>query len=269
MGGHHAASGAAAWVAVTATAPFAFGWHPVSYVGVVTGSVVCAGAALLPDADHHDGTIANSLPPVSHWVCRGVEKISGGHRHGTHSVVGIALMTALAWLLGHWRLHTDRFGTIELGAGLMTILLASYALKALKLVPGRHFAPWTGSLVMAAFVALFAPDEWAWLPLAVGVGCVVHVFGDMLTTNGVPLLWPWTPRPPRRWRRMNGPNDIWRSGGNMALPVLGDAGSVREWILLVPVSAYALLGVVWALLEQMGFDTGAVWASVVAAVTPG
>ena len=35
MGGHHAASGAAAWIAVTSSAPIAFGWYPgVSDIGV-------------------------------------------------------------------------------------------------------------------------------------------------------------------------------------------------------------------------------------------
>lgn len=78
MGGHHAACGAAAWVAVTSTAPYTLGFYPVSDVGVITGAIVCAGAALLPDADHHSGTIAHSLPPVSEGVANLVETISGG-----------------------------------------------------------------------------------------------------------------------------------------------------------------------------------------------
>ncbi|GMA26228.1 metal-dependent hydrolase [Luteimicrobium album] len=261
MGGHHAASGAAAWVAVTATAPFAFGWYPVSHVGVATGAVVCAGAALLPDADHHDGTIANSLPPVSHWVCRAVGAVSGGHRHGTHSVLGIAVFTGLAWLLGHWRMTVDGFGVVDVGAGVMAVLLAAYALKALRLVRGK-VAPWLGALTLATLVAFFSPTEWTWLPLAVGIGCAVHVVGDMLTTGGVPLLWPVRHRPPRWWASTNVLNDVWKRGGNVALPILGDAGSRREWALLVPVSAYAVLGVGWALLEQMGFDTADAYARV-------
>lgn len=264
MGGHHAACGAAAWVAATATAPFAFGWYPVSYVGVATGALVCAGAAVLPDADHHDGTIANSLPPLSHWVCRGVAAVSGGHRHGTHSLVGVAAFTGLAWLAGHWRVDVERFGTVDVGAGVLGLLLASYALKALKLVKGT-VAPWLASLTLAVLIALFAPTEWTWLPLAVGIGCAVHVVGDLLTTDGVPLGWPIRPRPPRWWASTNGLNDLWRRGGNVAVPILGDAGSWREWALLVPVGAYAVLGVGWALLEQMGFDTTDAYSRVAAA----
>ena len=37
---------------------------------------------------------------------------------------------------------------------------------------------------------------------------------------------------------------MWKPGGRIAIPVLGRAGSVREWLLCVPVSAYALAGLV-------------------------
>ena len=119
MGANHAATGAAAWIAVTSTAPFALGWHPVSSVGVMTGAVVCAGAALLPDADHHNGTFAHSLPPVSEWVSDAVETVAGGHRQGTHSFLGIAVFTALAWLAGLVTVETASFGTVYVGGGLL------------------------------------------------------------------------------------------------------------------------------------------------------
>jgi membrane-bound metal-dependent hydrolase YbcI (DUF457 family) len=265
MGGHHAASGAAAWVAVTASAPFAFDWYPVSPAGVATGALMCAGAALLPDCDHHAGTIAHSLPPVSHWICQGVEKISGGHRHGTHSLLGIAVFTGLAWLLAHWRMHTAAFGVVDLGAGLLAILLASYALRALRLVRGKVL-PWAVSVGLAFCVAVFSPTQWDWLPVAVGIGCAVHVLGDFLTTDGVPLLWPVHHRPPRWWASNSGLKDLWHHGGNVAFPVLGDAGSWREWMLLVPVSVYAVGGVAWALLERLGFDATGTYTHAVSAV---
>ena len=57
---------------------------------------------------------------------------------------------------------------------------------------------------------------------------------------------------------------FWRSGGNIAIPILGNAGSVREWIFLVPVSLYAIVGILWAFLNEMGYDTMAVWNQIVA-----
>ncbi|MBD8077632.1 metal-dependent hydrolase [Cellulosimicrobium arenosum] len=255
MGANHAATGAAAWIAVTSTAPFALGLHPVSSVGVMTGAVVCAGAAVLPDADHHNGTFAHSLPPVSEWVSDAVEAVSGGHRNGTHSFLGIAVFTALAWAAGLLTIQTESFGTVYVGGGVLAVLLIALALKALRLTRRGRLAPWLTSLTVAALVALFAPEEWNWLPVAVGLGVTVHVLGDVLTTNGAPLLWPVRFRAPRRVRRSLVLDDVWRPGGSFAVPLLGSTGSVREWLLATAVGLYATVGFTWSALDQMGFDT--------------
>ncbi|WP_265523587.1 metal-dependent hydrolase [Oerskovia flava] len=267
MGGHHAACGAAAWVAVTSTAPYTLGLYPVSDVGVVTGAIVCAGAALLPDADHHNGTIAHSLPPVSEAVADVVEKISGGHRKGTHSILGVAVFTALAWAAGLVTHESETFGTVAVGAGVVAILLVAFALKALKLTRGGKLGPWIASVTIAAIIALLAPEEWNWLPVAVALGTSVHILGDVVTTGGCPLLWPIRFRSPRRVRRTPILKDVWRPGGNMALPILGNAGSRREWILMTPVSIYAVGGVLWALLTQMGLDTTGTYELVLGRIT--
>ena len=47
-----------------------------------------------------------------------------------------------------------------------------------------------------------------WVPAALGLGWLVHLIGDMLTTGGVPLLWPYRRR--------------------VAWPVLARTGSARE-----------------------------------------
>lgn len=255
MGGHHAASGAAAWVAVTSTGPLALGIHPVSDVGVMTGAIVCAGAALLPDADHRSGTIAHSLPPLSEALTRGVAAISGGHRNGTHSFLGIAVFTALAWAAGLLTVETETFGTIGVGAAVVTVLLVAFALKALKLTRNKKFGPWAASLTIAAIITLLAPEEWNWLPVAVALGTSVHILGDVLTTGGCPLLWPIEIKSPRWVRNAIVIDNVWRPGGHFAVPLLGDAGSWREWLVMIPVSLYATFGVLWALLTQMGFDT--------------
>ena len=102
MGGHHAASGAAAWVALTASTPIALGLYPVSEVGIMTGALVCAGAALLPDADHHSGTIAHSLPPVSEGVARGIAAVSG-----VLIAAAFLLMLVMEWTVGLTRRMRD------------------------------------------------------------------------------------------------------------------------------------------------------------------
>src|SRR5256885_6898424 len=103
MGHTHALSGAAAWLAVTPLVSdhallhqYAMSLSPTQ---IAAGTLVCAGAALLPDMDHHDGTIANTFGIVTRLICRFVAWISGGHRHATHSLLFAAGMGAGAWWL--------------------------------------------------------------------------------------------------------------------------------------------------------------------------
>jgi membrane-bound metal-dependent hydrolase YbcI (DUF457 family) len=225
---------------------FDVGWplFEASPTGIVVGALVTAGAALLPDADHRSATIAQSLPPVSNAVCAGIGAIAGGHRNGTHSLVGIAGFVTLAWFAGHWTLQTPLWGTVYLGAGLVSLLLVSFAAKVLGILPdGVQKLPWILAVPLAVFVALCAPDEQDWFPLAVAIGSTVHVAGDLLTTGGCNLIWPFRFRRPKFMHKTPVIRWIWRRGGHLSIPVLGDAGSWREWLMLVPVSLYAIIGV--------------------------
>lgn len=263
MGGHHAATGAAAWIAITTNfqlptgrlaeqfiwlpdaIPLGFGLLQQSPIAGVAGAMVCAGAALLPDADHRRATIAHSLPPVSNAICAGIGEVSGGHRNGTHSLLGIAAFTFMAWILGLWTMQNSHFGLIYPGAGLLAVLLVSFALKALKFIPDTMARlPWIIAVPAGVFVAVFSPDEQHWLVLAVAVGCAVHIAGDMLTVGGCNLIWPIRIRSPRLLRRVPLLKDVWKPGGRVAFPILGRAGSWREWLLCVPVSIYAIAGLV-------------------------
>jgi hypothetical protein len=75
----------------------------------------------------------------------------------------------------------------------------------------------------------------------------------MITTGGVPLLWPIVIKPPRFLRKLPVINDVWRANGAFSVPLLGRAGSRREWLVLIPVSAYAMVGMcvaAWALAQS-------------------
>ncbi|WP_026556771.1 metal-dependent hydrolase [Arthrobacter sp. 35W] len=262
MGAHHAACGAAAWIAISTQfdipltalqqiAPalpdqlvLGMGLIDVSPMGVLTGALVTAGAALLPDADHHNATIAHSLPPLSNALCRGLGKMSGGHRHGTHSIIGIVFFVLIAWLAGMWTLEVENFGTIFPGAGLLSVLLVAFAAKVLAIIPDTmQKCPWALGLATGAFIMFFAPQMQGWFPVAMGVGATVHILGDMLTTGGCNLIWPFAIKPPKFWRKIPVLSSIWRPNGNMALPLLGNAGSWREWLMLVPVAVYTVVAV--------------------------
>jgi membrane-bound metal-dependent hydrolase YbcI (DUF457 family) len=240
MGGHHAATGAAAWVAITATAPGLVGAHllPLAPGETALGALLCAGAALLPDADHRQATAAHSAGVVSEAAASLVSTVSGGHRHGTHSPLVAAVVVALAWAAWHlsW-ITSDRFSISWWVCGAAMALLAAFALKVLKIL-GSWTLAWLIGASAAAVVCVLWPSFLPLLPAIVVVGIVVHLAGDFLTTGGLPLFWPLRVPGPALV-----PHWLWSRGGYVALPVLGDAGSWREWLLLVPISLYALWGV--------------------------
>jgi len=241
MGGHHAVCGAAVWVGLTATAPVIPALHmlPMTPAETALGALLCAGAALGPDADHAQATTAHSAGIVSKAATTMVGAVSGGHRHGTHAplvAVGVAL---LAWASIHygWLANTARFTWAWWLCVAVICTMMLLAVKVLKLVPTWPRA-WLVGLGTAAAVTLLWPDFLPVLPVIVAVGWCTHLAGDLLTTGGLPLAWPF---------RLPGPafvpDAIWGKNGYFSLPVLGNVGSGREWLLCVPISLYALFGV--------------------------
>jgi membrane-bound metal-dependent hydrolase YbcI (DUF457 family) len=165
-------------------------------VAAVTGAVLTAGAALLPDLDHPDASVSRTFGFMTEGFAWAVGHVSGGHRHGTHSAAGVAVFTGLAVLAA-------AFGHTPAGLaclGLLAALLLASALRALRL--GGH----SGDLLALAAAAVMA---WTGaglsvLPWAVALGTATHIAGDMLTTEGCPLAMPLTSRHywllPRRLR---------------------------------------------------------------------
>lgn len=241
MGHGHATMGAAAWVALVAPAPFGFSVLSLDPVGVAVGAVATAGAALLPDADHHNGTIAHALPPVTTVMTGAIEGISGGHRHATHSLVGAAVFAVGAYALSFPRI-VFQGREVQIGSAVLLLFLATFALKALK-ITHKWFDAWLLSLAVAAALTWYAPDQYWWLPLSVGVGAVIHLLGDLLTVQGLALFWPFVPKPPVA-------TPFWKENGYMSVPVLGTAGSGREWLFVVLIDVYLL----WALLSMYAPD---------------
>ncbi|WP_349827527.1 metal-dependent hydrolase [Brevibacterium litoralis] len=268
MGGHHATTGAALGIAVAGTSALTLGLvDGVRTTEVLAVTLMTAGAALLPDVDHHNGSIANSLPgfgplpSVTEVLCRIVANLSGGHRRGTHSLLGLAVFVLLTALLG--RFVVDIRGVpVSIGAGLLGIVLAAFALDALRISRAGRVWPWLLALAAGVYLALEFPTAGWVLPLSVGLGCAVHVLGDMLTTGGVPLLWPVVVKPPRALSRIPGLNAIWKRSGLFAVPVLGNAGSAREWALCSLVSIYVVaalaaeIGILAPTLSALGALTG-------------
>jgi membrane-bound metal-dependent hydrolase YbcI (DUF457 family) len=175
MGKTHALSGVTAWLAAVPVIDqvVALGWREVA-----AGAVITAGAAMLPDLDHPSSSIARSWGPITRLLSRLVARVSGGHRHATHSLLFALLCGGLAWwagLAGGWWVLTPVF------------LVASLAIGTLYRSKGPRNEALAAGLALAVHLGEVRTD---WLGLAIGLGCLAHVLGDMLTPERCPLLWP-------------------------------------------------------------------------------
>lgn len=240
MGIHHSISGSAAWVAVTSTVPYTLGLDPLPVSSVLLGALVTAGAALLPDADHHNATIAQSGGFVTKGIAGVASTVSGGHRHGMHSILAIGGFTLGAVLAARWEATVPVLGLIPAGSALLMLALVAFASKALHFSKGGMLKLWAGAALVVIAVLQFAPQELEWLPKSVMLGVILHLLGDIITVGGVPLLWPWIPKPPKSLEHAPILNAMWQQNGYMAVPVLGKAGSKREWVMCAGLSVYAV-----------------------------
>ena len=225
MGLGHALLGTATWsVAATITMP-AFGMEVTPTI-LIAGAIPIAGAALIPDIDHPNGSIANSGGIITRTIATISQKLSGGHREGTHQLWFFAAVSILAFattgLIGIW------------GAIAWYLILSAFGAQALAKTELHQrfnkiwrsntgiFAKlycWAFAAVATVFaIWVFGLDDtsrWWWLPWAIVLGHLSHLVGDILTTAGLNLGWG-IPK--------------------VRLPILGDAGSAREqlfdWLLL-------------------------------------
>jgi membrane-bound metal-dependent hydrolase YbcI (DUF457 family) len=227
MGPSHALSGAAAWLAGSWALDH-FAGYGQSPLAVAVGTAVCAGGALLPDLDlsgkvtrnQGGATVARTFGVFSLFAAEVIEKISlgvymatklsrdprrdNGHRTFTHTLPFAALVgwgtTALAAHYGKWAV----VGIVFVMAGL--------ALRGL-FDEWAERAGWLIVTICAGVIAFITASKlpgdrgYPLLGFAVGVGCFVHLLGDMITKNGVPILWP-IPLGRRMWRMVGVPNGI-------------------------------------------------------------
>ncbi len=226
LGHSHATSGALAWAALAPTVPPLFA-TTLSPQDVLVGTLLCAGAALLPDLDHPEGTIAHFLGPVSRLLAEGVNFVSGGHRHATHSFFFAGLMGIGTWAGEH---YLGQYFVLPL-----VFLLLGLACRALHLCPpGEGIRSW-GVVVAESVVGTLVVERWlpnlpGWLPYLVAVGCLVHLAGDCLTERGCPLLWPW--------------------GHRFGIPLISHTGNKLETLFLTPAMTVGAVVALWFMLRS-------------------
>jgi membrane-bound metal-dependent hydrolase YbcI (DUF457 family) len=191
MGQTHALSGALAWLGVVPllSQERLLGEHAISLspAQLIAGAVVCAGAALLPDIDHHNGRIANTFGPVTGTMCTWIGKISGGHRQATHSILfAVAMGLAMDWLATHF----------AYGWWAALFVIVGFGLRGIGLdFEGKEPQSALADCAVAAVAVYLMHDlDMSFAGFAVALGCLAHVAGDCLTPRGCPVFWPL------RWR---------------------------------------------------------------------
>ncbi|MFC5752643.1 metal-dependent hydrolase [Actinomadura rugatobispora] len=233
MGQTHALSGALVWLG---TVPLLsqerlLGDHALSLSPgqLLAGAVVCAGAALLPDIDHHNGRIANTFGPITKNLCKWVGKASGGHRQATHSILFAVLMglamDALAthFVYGWW-------------AALFVIV--GFGLRGIGLdFEGKEPQSALADCAVAALAVYLMHDlDMSFAGFAVALGCLAHVVGDCLTPRGCPVFWPM------KWR--------------IDIPVIPRTdGKVERWVI----TPLLTLGVAVLTIRSMLGDIATNW----------
>jgi membrane-bound metal-dependent hydrolase YbcI (DUF457 family) len=245
MGHTHALSGAAAWLAVVplVTDHPLLGDHAVvlSPAQMAAGALVCAGAAMLPDIDHHDGSIANTYGIVTRLLCQLVAKISGGHRHATHSL-------AFAFGAGY---ATDVMAThafnpphggqplpaVVVGWWVMLFLVVGLGLRGVGIgfKDSDHLTGLLNAVLAAGLVYLMRHLDMRFIGYAVALGCLAHVAGDCLTPRGCPVFWPVQ----------------WRIG----VPVVPRTnGTVERWVVTPVLTLVVVVLVIRSALGDVAVD---------------
>jgi membrane-bound metal-dependent hydrolase YbcI (DUF457 family) len=176
MGTTHAACGVLAFGG--ATVAIRFGWSDLAL-----GSTLTAGAAMLNDLDHRNASATKSLGPISwlaHWP---IHWIFGDHRHGTHSLLFVAIVALGA------QSALDHRHDWYAAAGLCLLMALAWS-SGIRLfgIPGRvdDFV----SVPISIWLVYFTDWDLRIVPAALALGALTHIAGDCLTDRGCPLWWP-------------------------------------------------------------------------------
>jgi membrane-bound metal-dependent hydrolase YbcI (DUF457 family) len=227
MGPSHALSGAAAWLAGSLALEQFGAINPQSALELAIGTAVCAGGALLPDLDlsgrvttgQGGATVAHTFGRVSLFLAEVIEKFSLGvydvtkmrhdpHRENGHRTLTHTLIFNIAVGVGTWQLalHFGKWAVI----GIM-FLMVGMALRGL-FDKWATRAGWVIVTIVSGVCAFYTYENldayrgYPLLGVAVGIGGLIHLAGDVITTHGCPLFWPLPTGNHRMWRNIGVPD---------------------------------------------------------------
>lgn len=258
MGPTHAMSGAAAGLAIGAFLPVEWG-GPTSAAEVFVFAGVTAGAALLPDLDSPQSTLARSfglasraLAHLTESVSKAVHdltmtrkdsRISNGHRTATHTLWFALLAGAgTAALVSAY----GRNGAIAVLFFMLGLAIRGLAPNWARKQDWVYVTGLALALAVAVWFALPASVGSAALGAAVTAGVTVHLLGDMITKRGVPLLGGVVSIGGKRWWNFRPPETLRiRAGAGMDTLLAAACTVVTVILAYCVVWAPHLIGAPW------------------------
>lgn len=145
-----------------------------------------AGSSLLPDLDSPHATASRMWGPLTGTFSALIAWVSRGHRWGTHDAILGPLAGAALVLLAATNMYTFAF-VLALAVGLLVQGLVSTGFgrvgAALNFVVSVAVGWW--------LTAQGAAELASWLAVVVPLGMLVHIAGDLITTEGVPVPVAW------------------------------------------------------------------------------
>lgn len=204
-----------------------FCWKPLMYVRLSGGSkslvilamfcLVSAGGALLPDLDNTQSTAKSSLGATGSLISSFMRATSpliqntlrtkydkptdDAHRGFYHTILAGLLFGALFTFLCSPAI-AFHIGSFVVNGKLVALILMFLSVDmALSAILGEMFSSKKGmdTVISLAFSFGLSWMIWSNLPngasytmigLALGLGWIIHILGDMFTTAGVPALFP-------------------------------------------------------------------------------
>jgi membrane-bound metal-dependent hydrolase YbcI (DUF457 family) len=158
---------------------------PTTPVQLALGMFVAAGAAILPDLDTPGATAARSLGPITQIFSLMIKGLAGGHRRGTHSILGFALFALLIFSV--CRIAGDNT--------LVRVLLCCIPIGIMSRTITSHVKGWMSVVVMIGASYLVYQEtntSYTWIIVALLVGYASHIVADSMTKDRIMLFYPFS-----------------------------------------------------------------------------
>lgn len=220
--------------------------------------IIITGASLMPDLDAVQSTSINTLGIVGVILSKGMRAVSAAiqsilrsksdaaspdpHRGFWHTFISAGLIGVLITSLTS--INKDVFEAFGKTFTVSMLIVTFIIYISLQLVMASLFKSFYKrskgsflsslglqivSLISALALLISLPPElsYKWVGAAVSIGWILHLFGDMLTVAGVPVLFPLKFKGKRWW--------------NFRFPFGIKAGGFIEKAILIPIFVIILI----------------------------